>query len=144
LPLVHALPHFADILRFVGGGYLLWLGFDMLRGCRNQPVQSSFNAPAKTLPLAACRKGLFTNLTNPKAWAFYLSLFTLVLSPQFSLWSKIFLNLTMFFISFAWYATVVLLVSSQSFRPVFLGLQSYFRAGLGILLMVFGLKVLAG
>ena len=31
LVLVHSLPHFAVIMRFAGGSYLVWLGFTMLR-----------------------------------------------------------------------------------------------------------------
>jgi threonine/homoserine/homoserine lactone efflux protein len=145
LVLVHSVPYFALVTRFVGGGYLAWIGFDMLRHCRDK------NDPEITLQqqnepsgLASYRIGLLTNLTNPKAWAFYLSLFALLMDPGFPLWGKVVLNASMFIISFTWYAIVAMLISSRRFQPVFLGFQPVIQGALGGLLIVLGGKVLLG
>ena len=118
LPLVHSLPHFALAMRFVGGGYLAWIGLDMLRRCRSETVPTSVAGKVGGVSaMAAYRTGMLTNLTNPKAWAFYLSLFTLVMGPAFPLWGKLFLNISMFLISLAWYVAVAcLLYTSPSPR----------------------------
>lgn len=147
LVLAHALPHFALVMRFAGGGYLVWLGFDMLRNRqRRVPLHSTATpaAMASTRPLSAYCSGLLTNLTNPKAWAFYLSLFTLMMVPVFPLWGKIFLNAAMFLISFFWYAAVVLLICSPSIQPHFLAWRPLMQGLLGLLLMVLGGRILAG
>jgi len=145
LVMVHSIPYFALLTRFLGGGYLTWLGFDMLRHCRRKktPV-SAENAQREPSPLTSYRIGLLTNLTNPKAWAFYLSLFALLMNPGFPLWGKVVLNIAMFVISFAWYAIVAVLISSRQFQPVFLGLQPFIQGALGVLLIVLGGKVLLG
>jgi len=145
LVLVHSIPYFALLTRFVGGCYLAWIGVDMLRHCRSRKaLDTAANTQRETSPLASYRIGLLTNLTNPKAWAFYLSLFTLLMNPDFPLWGKVVLNTGMFVISFAWYAIVAVLISSRRFQPVFLGLQPMIQGTLGVLLVVLGGKVLLG
>jgi threonine efflux protein len=145
LVLVHSIPYFALITRFVGGGYLVWIGVDMLRHCRSTKTpDTATTAPREPSPLASYRIGLLTNLTNPKAWAFYLSLFALLMNPDFPLWGKVVLNTAMFVISFAWYAIVAVLISSRRFQPVFLGMQPVIQGTLGVLLVVLGGKILLG
>ena len=144
LPLVHALPHFAEIMRFVGGGYLAWIGLDMLRTCRREIVPKTTDLEVGASAMVAYRTGMLTNLTNPKAWAFYLSLFTLVMGPAFPLWGKVFLNISMFLISLVWYATVAYLVSSRTFQPLFLSYRPVIQGVLGCLLIIVGGRILWG
>lgn len=143
LVLVHSVPYFAMITRFAGGGYLAWLGFDMLRHCRKR-LTTDTEVKKEISSLSSYRTGLLTNLTNPKAWAFYLSLFALLMNPDFPFWGKVVLNISMFVISFAWYAIVAVLISSRRFQPVFIGLQPVVQCALGVLLVVLGGKVLVG
>lgn len=143
LVLVHSVPYFAMITRFAGGGYLAWLGFDMLRHCRKRSTTDT-EVKKEISSLSSYRTGLLTNLTNPKAWAFYLSLFALLMNPDFPFWGKVVLNISMFVISFAWYAIVAVLISSRRFQPVFIGLQPVVQCALGVLLVVLGGKVLVG
>jgi threonine/homoserine/homoserine lactone efflux protein len=147
LVLVHSLPYFALIMPFVGGAYLAWIGFDMLRNCRChanlETTEASTEMSATGCPaFISYKTGLLTNLTNPKAWAFYLSLFTLVMTPNFPLWGKVVLNVAMFLISLAWYATVAILISSRTFQPIFLNWRPLIQGVLGLLLMLLGGKVL--
>jgi threonine/homoserine/homoserine lactone efflux protein len=145
LVLIHSIPYFALMTRFVGGGYLAWIGADMLRHCRNKSTAyTATTVQRETSPLASYQIGLLTNLTNPKAWAFYLSLFALLMNPDVPLWGKVVLNIAMIIISFAWYAVVAVLISSRKFQPVFLGLQPFIQGLLGVLLLVLSGKILLG
>jgi len=143
--LVSSLPHFAVFIRLAGGGYLAWLGAGMLRKALRRPRGGAVvpgTVRSQASPARAFRTGLLTNLTNPKAWAFYFSLFTLVASPSTPLWAKIFLNIAMFLISFGWYAGVVLLLSDRRTQPCFLRLQPLIQGGLGLLLLGLGGRLL--
>ena len=143
--LINSLPHFAVVVRLAGGGYLAWLGAGMLLRTLRRPAGI---APVAGIardglpPLAALRRGLFTNLTNPKAWAFYFSLFTLVAAPTTPLWAKVVLNLSMFLISFFWYAGVAVLISDRRVQPHFLRLQPLIQGLLGGLLAWLGGRLL--
>jgi threonine/homoserine/homoserine lactone efflux protein len=144
LPLVKSLPYFMGFMRFAGGGYLVWVGFDMLRTSRVRFESPEDGDRETSSPYVPYRHGLITNLTNPKAWAFYLSLFTLVMETSFPVWSKVLLNASMFLISLAWYVSVVCLVSSKVFQPIFLNYKALFQGVLGLLVIVAGVKVLWG
>jgi len=143
LILVHSLPYFVLIARFIGGSYLTWIGFDMVRNCRLNVSLETTETPKVSCPsIVSYRIGLLTNLTNPKAWAFYLSLFALVMTPSFPLWGKVVLNVSMFLISLVWYATVAVLISSRTFQPIFLSWKPLIQGLLGVLLMLLGGKIL--
>lgn len=78
-----AASHLAyDAVRIAGAAYLAWLGFRALRDARHPAADGSAEAPAVPVPpksrIAAFRAGLMTNLLNPKAGVFYMSLV-----PQF-------------------------------------------------------------
>ena len=143
LVLVNSLPNFSLAIRLLGGGYLVWLGFSMVRKSV-QPkaeLQGSLSIRPAATSLAAWRIGLLTNLTNPKAWAFYFALFTVVITPDFQPWHKVVLNSAMFLISFSWYALVALLLSSSRFRPTFQRVQPVIQLVLGILLIGLGGRI---
>lgn len=76
-PLLAAMGVWADVLKFLGALYLIWLGLQAWR----TPIEH----PDTLLPRAAPHsaktlytRGLFISLTNPKTLAFYAAFF-----PQF-------------------------------------------------------------
>lgn len=75
--LYRAAPWTFDLVRWAGAGYLVWLGVQILR---SGPLDvAAGGAPARRSPyLGSVRRGLLTNLLNPKAL-----LFCSVLLPQF-------------------------------------------------------------
>jgi len=141
LLVISHLSHFALVIRTLGGIYLAWLGIGMLRKLFTQQHNSHVVTGTEqtvTPPLRAYRTGLFTNLANPKAWAFYLSLFALVVSPATPATTKWLLVLAMFLISFGWYATVALLISNQLVQPLFLRFQKVFLGCVALMLIWLG------
>ncbi|WP_433174757.1 LysE family translocator [Actinoallomurus sp. CA-150999] len=74
-----------DALRIAGAGYLTWLGISALVRSRRRSAPSPGEASDQVAPdavprgwLTAFRSGMGTNLLNPKAGVFYMSLI-----PQF-------------------------------------------------------------
>jgi threonine/homoserine/homoserine lactone efflux protein len=71
-----------SLLKWAGAAYLLWLAFGMLRGAWRGPVATSTADAAAAPPPASAaadfRRGLLTNLLNPK-----VALFMLAFLPQF-------------------------------------------------------------
>ncbi len=68
------------LVKWAGAAYLLWLGFGMLRNAWRGPPAADAGAPAaRHVPAGAdFRRGLLTNLLNPK-----VALFMLAFLPQF-------------------------------------------------------------
>ena len=147
LLLIYAIPYFATLIRFAGGGYLLYLGFGMLFSGNRMLPDLRQSEPAEEMQMSrfsTWRSGLLSNLTNPKAWAFYLSLFSLFINISFPLWAKLFLTGSIFLISWGWYSSMAVLISDQRLQEKFSKVQPVVTAGLGGLLVLFGSKWLLG
>jgi threonine/homoserine/homoserine lactone efflux protein len=75
-----------EILRWAGVAYLAWIGGTMLRSAlrRRAPgVPTESPPPAETFT-AGWRRGLLTNLLNPKMGAFYVALLPQFIPPDAS------------------------------------------------------------
>ncbi len=71
-------PWTFDVVRLVGAAYLLWIGIQCLRTTMLPSLNSAGSTTEKSHWREAIRRGLLTNLLNPKAL-----LFCSVLLPQF-------------------------------------------------------------
>ena len=144
LLIIHSLPYFADLVRLLGGGYLIYLGLMMFWSCRQlpKPAQPLSDMATGRQPWSAYCSGLLTNLTNPKAWAFYFSMFTLVADASFPFWAKVFLTCAMFSISFAWYSAMALVISHRRVQGPFFKYQPLLKALFGAILLFFGGRLL--
>lgn len=73
------IPYAYIIMKLIGAGYLLWLGFRAL-------TQTSSPFTPKDLPIDSTGKlfriGLITNLLNPQVAIFYMSLLPQFLKPE--------------------------------------------------------------
>lgn len=70
--LLNAFPMSLVLMRFVGGGYLIWLALKALRSVITGQDQSIRAASGNLTPFKAWQRGFFVVLTNPKAmlmWA---------------------------------------------------------------------------
>ena len=74
--LLQAAPWAFNAVRLFGAGYLIWLGISIWRASSLVPENAC--AKRSRTALAAFRRGLLTNISNPKAL-----LFCSVLLPQF-------------------------------------------------------------
>ncbi|WFE71608.1 LysE family translocator [Halomonas sp. M1] len=72
-----AAPWLFDVVRYAGAAYLVWLALQLIRA-RPSPRTKQHATPLKGSYYMAFRRGLLTNLLNPKSL-----LFCSVLLPQF-------------------------------------------------------------
>ena len=70
-----------EIIKWAGAAYLLWLGIGLILRPR-QAFEADTATPAGGGLPAALRRGLLTNLLNPKAAMLYLSLLPQFIKPE--------------------------------------------------------------
>lgn len=140
---MNAVPGLPDMIRILGGAYLTWFGYKMLRsawtgGGGAIPEQ----AAGRTAPLAALRSGFITNISNPKVIAYYLSLFGVMVPPNSPPTTFAVACLTAIFVSILWWGAVSAFFRLPLIRRGFLRVRRVLDGIVGAALVGFGIKLI--
>ena len=103
------------VIKLFGGTYLIYLGFLLIKASFSSPLLSIKKA-APSLRKEAYISGFLVCLTNPKAIAFFASIFALALTPHTSLTTNIFITLIIPLLTLAWFSIVAVSLSTPSVR----------------------------
>jgi threonine efflux protein len=128
-------PWLAATLRVVCGGYLAWLGLRLWLRAR----------AASAAPPAghggAFRRGVLSNLTNPKAAAFFGSVLTATLPPSEPTAVKAAAVALIVAASAAWHLSVALLFSSPATQRWYARAEPALNRVVGTVLVVLGIAL---
>jgi len=136
-----AVPALYAGLRVLGGLYLCYLGFLILRSARQPLVVTADSGKGSSRPLGAFWLGLTTQISNPKAAIVYASVFAAFLPTSFSLGFAVALLAAVLLIETAWYALVALLFSSSGPQRVYLSYKAWIDRAAGAVMFTLGLKL---
>ncbi|MGB2131691.1 MAG: LysE family transporter, partial [Marinobacterium sp.] len=78
----------------------------------------------------------------PKAPLYFLSVFTLVITPMTPLWQILVLGGWMMLLQFGWFALVTLMLSRPAMRARFQAVGHWVDRGLGAVMLSFGIGLL--
>ncbi len=130
-----------NIIKFLGAAYLIYIGYKSLTAKSSKLDVSVQNIKKDLSRLVAVKIGFLTNVTNPKATLFFLSLFTLVITPSTPIFIKILLGAEMSIVTFLWFAFVTYLTSHHLVKNKIGGVQHFAEKFIGIVLIALGIKV---
>ncbi|WKD60125.1 Threonine efflux protein [Corynebacterium ciconiae DSM 44920] len=161
--LVTTHPGVLNLLKLIGGGYLLYLGITALSGVvaayrastRRTAADSaevektaiSGSIPASTA--AQLRLGVATNLSNPKAILFFGAVFAQFISAESGVMEKLLIVVCLEVIQLLWFVGVAVAVSTVSatlrrYSAAIDTLSGTFFAGFGLYMCLSGAKELLG
>ena len=131
-----------NLLKWLAAAYLIYIGIRALRAKPADPLQAqqALEAVAVTARGAFVR-GFVTNGLNPKATLFFLSLFTLVISPQTPLLVQAGYGAYLAVATAAWFCAVAMLFSHGRVRNGFIRMGHWFDRMMGAVLVALGIKV---
>lgn len=132
---------FFNLIKLLGAGYLIYIGIKSILSKSSHIEIGEHHKRADISPWKAIRIGFLTNVLNPKATIFFLSLFTLVISPDtpgavLGILSVIMVSTTM-----AWFSLVAVMLTHQKIRGVYERFQGVFSKTFGALLVGLGIKI---
>ncbi len=130
-----------SIIKFLGAGYLIFIGYKALKTRKVVANDNVFCKKDDLEPFSAVKMGFVTNVLNPKATIFFLSLFTQVIDPSTPISIQILYGLEMSLMTFLWFSFVALVFSNSYFKNKFSSVQHYFERVFGVILIALGLKV---
>ncbi|UTH72288.1 leucine efflux protein LeuE [Chromobacterium sp. IIBBL 290-4] len=86
--LLQANPALFSVIKYIGGAYLGWLGFNMVKGALMAWARARRGEEGKAAPSALSSghpygKALFISLMNPKAILFFVSFFVQFVDPAY-------------------------------------------------------------
>jgi threonine/homoserine/homoserine lactone efflux protein len=128
-------------LRVAGAVYLVYLGLMLFQSAAAAPAPGELEAERGGNARSGYRVGLLTALTNPKAIAFFLSLFAVALPPEMPGAAKWILLLAGFFIEIGWYLLVAFVLSSGGPRRLYARARATLDRVLGAGLLLLGVRI---
>ena len=130
-----------NLLKWLAAAYLIYIGIRALQARPADPASAELAPLATRSPRVAFVRGFVTNGLNPKATLFFLSLFTLVISPQTPLLVQAGYGLYLALATALWFCAVALLFSQARVRRGFVRLGHWFDRLMGAVLVGLGIKV---
>ena len=111
-------PYIFNIIKISGGLYLIYIGYKSIVSISNQTLEDTANA-SKLSSHNAFFEGLVTNILNPKATLFFLSLYTFIINEQPEIYIQILYGAWMSLATAAWFCFIsILLTNSLILKPI--------------------------
>jgi RhtB (resistance to homoserine/threonine) family protein len=130
-----------NIIKFIGAAYLIYIGYKSLTS-KTSYLNTKDSMQKKDISQwKAINTGFLTNVLNPKATLFFLSLFTIVISPETPLFVKIFMGVEMAIATALWFALVAFLISNHHVKSKIQKVQGKAEKVIGFILIGLGVKV---
>jgi len=140
--LIKQSPMVFNMLKYLCALYLLYIGYKSLRVKVNSTSTITIDRSAKIQHWSkAFNLGFITNVLNPKATLFFLSIFSVVVSQQTP---NFWLGIYAIYLSLAttvWFCFVSLILSRDKIRQRFLMIGHYFDWLMGIVLIILAINV---
>ncbi|MCK0166527.1 LysE family transporter [Jannaschia sp. S6380] len=131
-------PYLQTALRLVGAVFLVWIGLSLWRGA-DAPMPA---ARAVRAGLArTVRLGIWTNLANPKALAYFAAVFTGLLPGDPTLADGALILALIFVIEFGWYATLALVFSRPVPRAAYGRAKAWLDRAFGAVVAALGIRI---
>jgi len=131
-----------NAIKILGALYLLYIGAKALRSQGAKVDLEAKQSTKKITDFKAWRMGFITNILNPKATLYFLSVFSLAIEATTPLWVLITLSLIIFLVTFAWFSLVAVCMTTPRVRAMFLKFSKGIDQALGGILVLLGIKLL--
>jgi threonine efflux protein len=128
-------------LRFAGAGYLVYLGIKIILGARKpMPIPGKSGAAASAA--SSVRNGFLTSMTNPKAAAFFGSLFVVTLPVGAPAWVYGAVLAIVTALSAAWHCGLALFFSLGPVQAAYRQFKAAISTVMGGVLVLLGVRLL--
>ena len=140
--LFEAAPWVLVALKLLGGAYLIWIAWNLWRHAR-EPLPPVAPGAAPQGTLAAARRGLLTQLANPKVSVFFGAVFVGIVPADATALGKALLLLNIFAVETLWYVLVAGLFSTPRARTGYARWKAALDRAFGACLAGFGALIAA-
>ncbi len=147
--IVHQHPLLFSLMQIIGGGYLLYLGYGALTAVwlhRNTPTVAESSSDKSPLLLAnrrqAFSRGFATNILNPKALVFFVSLMSSLVPADMSISIKTLTVVILFVLSLSWFSFLAWVLSTPRLQNKLQSAARYIDALCGLVFTLIAITIL--
>ena len=133
-----------QIIQISGAGYLAYLGISSIISTFSESKLEL----AVTGELSECKSffygfknGFLCNILNPKAFVFFLSVFSQFMSPESLSWTKWIYGLEVVLVIGLWFVLLSVVISSRIFRNLYKKSHKWFERLFGGILIFFAYRI---
>lgn len=130
-----------SVIKYLGAAYLIFTGTQSFLSKTKTLEPDVVSKQKEISPLVAIRMGFITNVLNPKATLFFLSLFTMVVGPEVSVFEMTIISIILIGVTVWWFSMVAVIMTQKRIRQTFERYQGVFNKSLGGLLVALGIKI---
>ena len=130
------------VIQYLGAFYLILIGIQSLRSFQSHIGQETAIASSRISPFRAVRIGFITNVLNPKATLFFLSLFSTMLNPTVGELTLVVIAVLLVVTTILWFSLVALLISHPRFTTALKRYEKTIHQFFGVLLIGIGVIIL--
>lgn len=137
---------FMSLFQIIGALYLLYLGWNCLKG-GSSPIEINMEVASGYTKMSyhqAFMTGFWTNALNPKATIFFLAIFTSIVSTTTPLYIQILYGGWMCLVNTLWFIVVSLIFTQPQIRSSFLKYNSILEKVMGLLLAAITIRLILG
>jgi threonine efflux protein len=140
--LVTQIAWLGSVLRIAGAVYLIYLGLSLfLSASQEEGPSTQPQVSAGADAWAGFRIGFITAMTNPKAIAFFVSLFAVALPADLTNGERLFVLACGFAMELSWYVFVAFALSSERLRRLYARARKPIDRILGAALLLLGVRL---
>lgn len=143
---IQSSPTLFTLVKVAGSLYLGWMGICMLRAGL-KPAVAAAQEQSAAAPVMSSRsgfmQGFYTNMLNPKALVFFLTLFSSLVSADAGWGDKLIICIIMFGLSFAWFGLLAFGLTSGGLHDWLKRKSCWLNNLSGILFVVVAISILA-
>ncbi len=130
-----------SIIKILGALYLIWLGATILLSKGQGQISAPHGAPTYKSSLTAFKEGFLTNVLNPKATVFFVSIFTQFVSPTLPKIIQVAYGIEVAFIVGTWFVALSILLTVPFVQHNVGAIQAKLMKVMGAALILLGVKV---
>ncbi len=130
-----------QIIKIMGALYIIYMGVKTMLS-KGQNIKMQANRKEAVIPVKQALKiGFMTNVLNPKASLFFLSIFSLLIPPNVPAWVLIGISLMLITVTFLWFALVSFIFTNQLIIKRYEKYESIILKIFGTILIMLGIGI---
>ena len=137
-------PSLFQTVKSLGAVYVIYLGIKALLDKPPKPVNidaGMLRQASSPDPKEFIKMGFLTNILNPKASLFFLSIFSVVIPPGLPWYMILIIVIMMLITNFLWFYLVASLFTREFIVKIYYRYEKYLAKAFGIILILLGLSI---